>query len=178
MKNLYCDIDSTVNNHWARIQKWALPVFPGSSIHPNAFSRGEIMKDEPLVGARSVLGALSSGYKIHFLSARNFPDAHQITEEWLNKNNFKYDSINIVKSARDKVPFLAGVDNDLLIDDLSKGQEYGGSYVDHYHDVISLLKDAGVNLVLFKGSWYRAFEPKGICSLLGGQVPEEYWNEA
>ena len=45
-KQLYCDIDSTINNHWVRIKKWALPSFPGSSIDPRAFSREEIMKDK------------------------------------------------------------------------------------------------------------------------------------
>ena len=50
-KQLYCDIDSTVNNHWVRIKKWALPQYPGNGIHHLAFSRDEIMLDEVLPNA-------------------------------------------------------------------------------------------------------------------------------
>ena len=51
MKILFCDIDSTINNHWVRIQKLATPSFPGISIHPNEFTREEIMKDLPIENA-------------------------------------------------------------------------------------------------------------------------------
>ena len=176
MKNLYCDIDSTINNHWVRIQKWALPRFPGNSIHPNAFTREEIMKDEPLSGAKDILNILSSKYNIHFLSARNFPDAYGITKDWLDKYKFKYTSINIVKSANDKLGFLKNKDCDILIDDLSYGQEHGESYVNLYNNVITKLKNTGINLLLFKGDWSRFIDSKGVCCMIEGPVPDEYWD--
>lgn len=175
MKNLYCDIDSTINNHWVRIQRWALPQFPGNSIHPNAFTRQEVMKDEPLRGAKEILNILSSKYKIHFLTARNFPDAHQITKDWLDKYNFKYNSINIVKAAKEKPSFLRGKDCDLLIDDFSRGQEYGESYVNLYDDVIFELSSMEISYIIFKGNWSAALDSKAMCCLLGGVVPDEYY---
>tara|TARA_Y100001973_G_scaffold102270_1_gene166975 strand:- start:1694 stop:2179 length:486 start_codon:yes stop_codon:yes gene_type:complete len=154
-KNLYCDIDSTINNHWARIQKWALPSFPGNSIHPTAFSRGEIMKDKPLKGAKDTLKRLSAEYNIHFLSARNFPDAFSITKDWLDKYNFNYDSINIVRSAAEKVNFIKEKQCDIFIDDFSYGQEYGDSYKNLYKNVIVELQNMGINIIIFKGDWSK-----------------------
>ena len=71
-KKLYCDIDSTINNHWVRIQRWALPKFPGTSIDQRAFTKQEIMKDSPLPGSLEAIKKLSKFYEIHFLTARNF----------------------------------------------------------------------------------------------------------
>lgn len=174
MKNLYCDIDSTVNNHWVRIQKWALP---NGEIHPNAFTKEELMKDKPLSGARATLNTLGLVYNIHFLSARNFPYAYEISKEWLDKYNFKYNSINIVNAAKDKPHFLRGKDCDMLIDDLSRGQQITHSYVNLYNDVITELKNMDVNLILFKGNWRTTFDSKAVCSMIGGQVPDEYWED-
>lgn len=158
MKNLYCDIDSTINNHWIRIQKWALPRFPGNSIDPKAFTREEVMKDLPLDGAKDTLDELNYDYNIHFLSARNFPDAFNISKDWLDQHKFKYNSINIVKSARDKPNFLRGLSCDVLIDDFSYGQEYGESYLNLYEEVISKFKNMKTPLIVFKGNWTKIKE--------------------
>ncbi len=83
MKILYCDVDSTLNNHWVRIQKWAVPSFPGTDIAQNAFTREEIMKDEPLPHSVETLKEFSKEYEIHILSARGFEDSYQITKDWL-----------------------------------------------------------------------------------------------
>ena len=153
MKILFCDIDSTINNHWVRIQKWAQPSFPGTSIHQNAFTREEIMKDLPIENAVESIEKFSKEYEIHFLSARNFPEAWDITKQWLDKWGFTYKSINIVRSSIDKVQFVKQNPCDLFIDDFSKGQEYGNSYEVLYTDTINLLNDMGVNLEVFKGDW-------------------------
>jgi len=157
-KQLYCDIDSTINNHWVRIQKWASPKFPGHSIHPNAFTRAEIMKDKPLPGARAALEKLSEKYDIHFLSARNFDDAQSITEDWLNMHGFKYKSVNITKNSKEKVSFLCSRKCDIFIDDLSAGQEKGPSYINLYHDTISLLKKEKIPFIIFKGNWFQVVQ--------------------
>ena len=153
MKELYCDIDSTINNHWVRIKKWAIPSFPGNSIHKNAFTRKEIMKDLPIDNSVEVLKELSEQYEIHFLSARNFNDAWNITKDWLDKWGYVYKSINIVKSSIDKVEFIKNTQCDLFIDDFSKGQEYGDSYKVLYTDTITQLRNMGINLEIFKGDW-------------------------
>ena len=153
MKILFCDIDSTINNHWVRIQKWAQPSFPGTSIHQNAFTREEIMKDLPIENAVESIKKFSKEYEIHFLSARNFPQAWDITKQWLDKWGFTYKSINIVRSSIDKVQFVKQYPCDLFIDDFSKGQEYGNSYEVLYIDTINQLNDMGINLEVFKGDW-------------------------
>ena len=153
MKILFCDIDSTINNHWVRIQKWAQPSFPGTSIHQKAFTREEIMKDLPIENAVESIKKFSKEYEIHFLSARNFPQAWDITKQWLDKWGFTYKSINIVRSSIDKVQFVKQNPCDLFIDDFSKGQEYGNSYEVLYIDTINQLNDMGINLEVFKGDW-------------------------
>ena len=155
---LFCDIDSTINNHWVRIQKWATPSFPGTSIHPNAFTREEIMKDLPIENAVESIEKFSKEYEIHFLSARNFPEAWDITKQWLDKWGFTYKSINIVRSSIDKVQFVKQNPCDLFIDDFSKGQEYGNSYEVLYTDTINQLNSMGINLEVFKNNWLELTE--------------------
>jgi|TARA_B100000424_G_scaffold226530_1_gene186985 uncharacterized HAD superfamily protein len=158
MKILFCDIDSTINNHWVRIQKWAQPSFPGTSIHQNAFTREEIMKDLPIENAVESIEKFSKEYEIHFLSARNFPEAWDITKQWLDKWGFTYKSINIVRSSIDKVQFVKQNPCDLFIDDFSKGQEYGNSYEVLYTDTINQLNSMGINLEVFKNNWLELTE--------------------
>ena len=158
MKILFCDIDSTINNHWVRIQKWATPSFPGTSIHQNAFTREEIMKDLPIENAVESIEKFSKEYEIHFLSARNFPEAWDITKQWLDKWGFTYKSINIVRSSIDKVQFVKQNPCDLFIDDFSKGQEYGNSYEVLYTDTINQLNSMGINLEVFKNNWLELTE--------------------
>ncbi len=135
-KKLYCDIDSTINNHWVRIQRWALPTFPGTSIDQRAFTKEEIMKDSPLPDSLDAIKKLSKFYEIHFLTARNFFNAYDITKEWLEFHKFPYDTINVVRSSREKPGFLLKSSCDLFIDDLSAGQEFGPSYKNLYTETI------------------------------------------
>ena len=152
-KQLYCDIDSTLNNHWARIQKWAIPKFPGNSIHPDAWTRDELLKDDVLPGALETIKKFENEWDIHFLTARNFPNAYELTKEWLDLHGFPYKSINVVKRSIDKPAFLSNKKCDLFIDDLSAGQEFGPSYVNLYYDTIAELKKRKINFIIFKGDW-------------------------
>jgi len=152
-KQLYCDIDSTLNNHWIRIQKWALPSFPGSSIHHNAWSREEILKDEVLPHAPEAIQRFNQTWDVHFLTARNFNNAYEITKEWLDLNLFEYKSINVVKRSINKPAFLKNQRCDLFIDDLSAGQEYGPSYVNLYKNTISQLEADNIPYIIFKNNW-------------------------
>ena len=157
-KQLYCDIDSTINNHWVRIQKWAKPSFPGNSIDSRAFTREEIMKDEVLPGSLDAILKFSEEWDIHFLTARNFPDAYDITKDWLQLKGFPYNTINVVKKSKDKPPFLSSRKCDLFIDDLSAGQEYGPSYVNLYLNTIQDLKERGIVFEIFKNNWKDILE--------------------
>jgi hypothetical protein len=158
MKQLWVDVDSTLNNHWVRIQKWATPSFPGSGIDRRAFTREEIMKDEPLPNAVETLKEFSKEWDINILSARGFGDAYFITKDWLDKHGFPYTSIGIVREAKDKIDILSGVEVDLFIDDLSRGQHFGPSYVELYDDVIQELDKLGINYELFKNNWLEIKE--------------------
>lgn len=150
-KQLYCDIDSTINNHWVRVHRNTNP-FPGQT-DPKAFTREEIMKDELLPNAKESLLELSEEWDIHFLSARNFYDAYSITKDWLEKKGAPYNSINIVNKAHEKPGFLATKDCDLFIDDFSGGQERGPSYANLYEDVIQQIRNMSIPFVIFKGDW-------------------------
>ncbi len=153
MKHIYIDVDSTLNNHWVRIQKWALPSFPGTSIDHRAFTREELMKDEPLDYAKEALDDLSQYGKIHILSARNFQDAEKITEDWLVEHDFKFDTVNIVAKSIHKPPFLKDKQVDLFVDDFSAGQEFGDSYVNLYKDTLLELDDMEIPYIVFNGDW-------------------------
>lgn len=158
MKQLWVDVDSTLNNHWVRIQKWATPSFPGNGIDRRAFTREEIMKDEPLPNAVETLKEFSKEWDINILSARGFDDAYFITKDWLDKHGFPYTSIGIVREAKDKIDILSSVEVDLFIDDLSRGQHFGPSYVELYNDVIQELDNLGINYELFKNNWLEIKE--------------------
>jgi len=154
VKVLYCDIDSTLNNHWVRIQRWAMPQFPGTSINPKAFTEEEIMKDAPLPGAREQIRNFAlNGWQINYLTARSFDRAYAITKRWLDANNFIKSYIYTVENTEAKIAFLRQNKCNLFIDDMSKGQHYGPSYKELYTDVIHEIVKLGIPLVLFKGNW-------------------------
>ena len=51
------------------------------------------MKDLPIENAVESIDKFSKEYEIHFLSARNFPEAWDITKQWLDKWGFKYSNL-------------------------------------------------------------------------------------
>lgn len=146
--NLYCDVDSTVNDHWVRAKKhYGTPYFT---------DRRVIMQDKPLGGARETLWKYSDRYNIHYLTARNYDQAYSITREWLIDNDFPIDTIKVVNSSIEKIPFLLSKKVDLFIDDLSADQKNHGSYVILYDDTIEKLKQHNIPFFRFKGDWQEA----------------------
>ena len=199
-KKLYCDIDSTINNHWVRIKTWSKN--DSKKISWRAFTKAELMKDEPLPNAKKALTKLSNEYKIVFLTARGFnkyksgrifPEkcynkpggyiflklnnylsllhsfimntkkdmtnkyAFPITEEWLKKNGFIYNELIIVDNIYDKIEVLKNNPCDLYIDDMSWGQNHGGSYKNLYDDFIVELDKININYEIFNNdnNWLR-----------------------
>ena len=157
-KQLYCYSDRTLNNHWVRVQRWAMPRLPGNSVHPNAWTKEEVLKDEGLPKALEAINRFNESWDVHFLTARNFPNAYDITKEWLDLEGFPYQSINVVKRSIHKPPFLVERNCDLFIDDLSAGQEYGPSYVNLYKDTIKELQKNNIPYIIFKNNWNEILE--------------------
>ena len=196
MKILHCDIDSTINNHWVRIQKWSNKKNT-EKIHWKAFIKKELMKDQPLDGSKEALDKLSEQYSINFLTARGFnaygkwrifPErmydanigflflkinnmlslvwslfadkktraenkyAYSITKEWLDGHGFKYDTLTVVDNMNDKIKILQNMNSDLLIDDMSWGQNNGESYVNLYENVIKKLDETNINYEIFNNT--------------------------
>jgi len=154
---LYCDIDSTINNHYVRIKRH---TSNGVCNFSAAHSREELMKDEVLPLAKESIDILSKDYNIVFLTAREFPDAYNLTKEWLLANNFYFDSIIVVSRSIDKIGYLRG-DNCLFIDDLSRKHETNPPYTVLYHDTIKALEDRKINYILFKGDWKEVMNKLG-----------------
>jgi hypothetical protein len=150
-KILYCDVDSTINNHWVRAQHFfGTPLFSAREI---------VMRDEPLPGARETLWLFSEkGYKICYLTARDFAEAYSITYDWLIHNDFPIDEIHVVNSSFDKVHFLRNKRVDLFIDDFSGSQKEHGSYKILHQDTIDALTKEGVHFYIFDGDWSKVQE--------------------
>ena len=149
MKKLFCDIDSTINNHWERIQLFTVN---GKCDWSKAFSEEEILKDKILPGSKSALKILSNYYEIHFLTARPFPNAYNITKKWLDLKEFEYKSIIVVNKSMDKLKYVTEP-GCLFIDDLSRKHETNPPYKILYWDVIKELDKSNVDYELFKNNW-------------------------
>lgn len=154
MKKLFCDIDSTINNHWERIQRCTTN---GKCDFTKAFSREELMKDKVLPYSKEALQKLSEKYEIHFLTARPFDNAYGITKDWLDSNGFNYTSLIVVKSPMDKLKYVTE-DGCLFIDDLSKKHETNSPYKILYWNVIKELNKNNVNYKIFRGDWRQTIK--------------------
>ena len=154
MKKLFCDIDSTINNHWERIQRCTAN---GKCDFTKAFSREELMKDKVLPYSKEALEKFSKEYEIHFLTARPFDNAHEITKDWLNDNGFEYESLIVVKSPMDKLKYVTE-DGCLFVDDLSRKHETNPPYKILYWNVIRELNKNNVNYIIFKNNWKTIME--------------------
>ena len=149
MQKLFCDIDGTVNTHWNRIRKFTLD---GRCDWIKAFSKEEVLKDEVLPGSIQALSEFSKYYEIHFLTARPFNSAYDITKEWLDTNGFEYSSLIVVNNPFDKLRYVMEP-NCLFIDDLSRKHETNEPYKILYWDVIHELNKSNVDYELFKNNW-------------------------
>lgn len=158
MLHLWCDIDSTVNNHAERIRRNSVK----GRILPSAFSHSEIMKDTALPGSVEALTSLGRIARVHFLTARNFDDAYSITSDWLNANRFVYDDLFLVRNHEDKPAFLKNQTVDLFVDDMTVGQE---SIPFVRYDLIEQLT---VPYERFVGDW-NSLEKKYLRKLPNGE---------
>lgn len=85
---LFCDVDSTVNDHWNRIRRHSSA--DGKTTSKAAYSYVETMKDIPLPLAVESVTALSSVYSVRFLTARGgYERAYDATRDWLVAHGFQ-----------------------------------------------------------------------------------------
>merc|ERR1712151_477403 len=86
---LLVDVDNTVSASWERLQRAAVPAWPGQTFDPTiAFSPAELARDTPLPGAVSALRSLPASWEVSFLTARGFKGAHAATTSWLQAHGF------------------------------------------------------------------------------------------
>lgn len=122
---LYCDVDSTLNDHWRRIQRNSVRSGPDAGfIQPSAFTEAEVMKDEPLPDAARVLQRFrESGWEVHYLTSRNWDPEGSVTQRWLQKHEFPHSYVHIVDCHHAKIEFLRRHRCELFLDDFTVGQE-------------------------------------------------------
>lgn len=145
---IYCDIDSTINNHEIRIKRW----YNGSKIDPKAFTYDEIMKDLPIKDSIESNHKLYKHYRIYFITARKkFPNAYNSTRDWLNKYQFRYDRIILTNSLEDKIKYLKKeTDLKAFIDDCTINHQ---AIVKENHKAINKLRNDYIPLIIFKNNW-------------------------
>ena len=154
---LYCDLDSTLNDHYRRISRFTIE---GSCDFTAANQMDEVMKDLPLPFAKDSIDTLKEDYNICILIARAYPDAYKITKSWLDKFNFYYDNIIVVERSIDKIKYLNDEDS-LFIDDLSRKHESNPPYKILYENTIKELEKRKINYILFKGDWKKVMHKLG-----------------
>jgi len=145
---IYCDIDSTINNHYVRIKKWS----ENNKINSKAYTYEEIIKDEPLDNAIKSNHLLYDKFNIYFITARKkFPNAYNSTRDWLNKHGFRYDRIILTNNSEDKIKYLKE-DNNLkfFIDDCKKNYESNPVLNQSF---IDKLKENNIPFVIFDNNW-------------------------
>lgn len=157
--HLYCDIDSTVNNHWVRIRKWAIGQEPPRRIDPRAFTPEEVLLDEIAFDSVTWIRKFKEdGWNVHWLTARP-TTLREATLSWLTQNGFPVDSLTLVKSAKDKPGFLAARKVDLFVDDLTRGHENDSPEL--YDDVIRELRAKSVPFEVFAANWEEIYRKHG-----------------
>ena len=154
---LYCDLDSTLNDHYRRISRFTIE---GSCDFAAANQMDEVMKDLPLPFAKKSIDTLKQDYIINILTARPYPNAYKITKSWLDKFNFYYDDIIVVERSIDKIKYLEAKDT-LFIDDLSRKHESNLPYTILYENTIKELEKRKINYILFKGDWKKVMHKLG-----------------
>lgn len=149
---IYCDIDSTINNHTKRIKKWY--NIPNSKV----FTYDEIMKDDVLINSVESNHKLYEKYNIYFITARkSFPNAYKSTKDWLDKHNFRYDKIILTHNLEEKIKFLK---NDsylkVFIDDFTKSHHLDTPILDTNN--IEKIKNENIPFIVFKNNWKEITE--------------------
>ena len=151
---IYCDIDSTINNHEKRIKKW----YNNGLVDPKAFTYDEIMKDNTLTNSIESNHELYEKYNIYFITARkSFPNAYKSTKDWLDKYNFRYDKIILTNNLEEKINFLK---NDsylkVFIDDFTRKHHLDTPILDTNN--IQKIKNENIPFIIFKNNWKEITE--------------------
>merc|ERR1711990_1110504 len=106
-RDLFVDIDNVVSRSALRVRRFA-----GKA---QAYKAAEVLKDEPVPDAADALRKLRSRYFIRFLTARgSYEDAWNVTQMWMDRHNFLYDDLIVVKGPEEKLVHLTN--DSLLID--------------------------------------------------------------
>ena len=145
---LFCDLDCTLNNAYIRIKECSSN---GECNWSLAYSPERLMLDEPNVLGRIFLKRFKGIHKIIIITARNFNNARDLTQNWLDDNGFPYDELVLVKKPSDKIKYLKKTD--FLIDDFSRGHENFAPYKCLDWETINELNVKNKNYYIFDGNW-------------------------
>merc|ERR1712008_122728 len=150
-RRLFVDIDNTINNAWERIQRSALPTWPGETFdQARAFSHTELLSDRPLLGSQASLAALARDWDITFLSARGAAGLVAPTLQWLAREGFVYSKVILVRDALDKVAWLedAVAESEVLfVDYFTRGHHTAQPVVDE--ELLSALRARAISFKVF-----------------------------
>jgi uncharacterized HAD superfamily protein len=113
LKNLYCDIDNTVANQFARIKKYNKI----KSVFFIVNNTKIILNDRVIKNSTKSIKFFSKKYNIHWLSARP-SNLKEITKQWLLKKKFPISTLTLVNNHEAKLFFLKTKKVDLYIDDM------------------------------------------------------------
>lgn len=159
---LFCDVDSTLNNHWRRIRRWS----KFGQTDPQAFTDEEAFKDEPLPDAVDALQSFRNcAWTVIILTARDWDLEGTATRRWLDYWNFRYHDLIVVPSAEHKIgvlfadkvygPRIGEVDipkcDRLFIDDFTSGQEK--KIPVFCHTLYARALRTGVQVEPFRNNW-------------------------
>lgn len=157
MKQIWCDIDSTINNHWRRIRRNTVPQWPNGIIDKKAFTEAEVMRDVPLQNALVITTYLQQeGFELSFLSARGWANARRITTGWLKKWGFEYKNLYLVAQAEAKIPLLEMHRPDIYIDDFTSGQEK--SIPTFQYELAKQIETFGTHVIVFRNDWWDVLQ--------------------
>ena len=95
----------------------------------------------PIKGAKEGLAYIADNHEIKIISSRG-ENSRQITENWLNKNNIPFSSLELVQNKRQKV--LLMMNCDLIIEDEL--------------EIARMLDSLGKQVILFEYPWTKECE--------------------
>lgn len=153
MKTIICDIDSTLSDHWNRIRRNTLPLWPGGVVSHKAWSREEVLQDVLLPSCHEVLCLLEGyGYYIKYLTARGWTHARRITIEQLEQWELPNPTdVLFTSNMVDKVKVLSSVDCEYYIDDFTSGQE--NAIPTFRKDIAEAIQNLGIKVIAFRNDW-------------------------
>ena len=148
-KHLVVDLDSTLNNVFARLRDHA--VEHGSL--DGAWTPALLATDKPLPYALEAMNAfVDAGWRITVLTARPFDPTGNLTRNWLDAHGFPCPDVIVVDSRQAKLAVLLASPVQLFIDDFMGGHEFVLPRFDvqTYVQVVN----AGMPVWPFRNDWF------------------------